>query len=477
MTVLGVFFIPAILVCFLWRPVYLLPLLVVASVFEAGSVLNGELGAFEFGIAPFYLIEIFIFIRLVVLAFGSEKMLPPKITPLRGIVALLCAFWLWSFVSAFVMPNLFAGTLVSVPREMDSQDFGPLQWSLSNLAQAGYLTLNISTVVYALHLVRTHLQVEQLTRALYWAISIVVIVGFLQFVAAKIGLDFPYEVFNSNPGYAQGTDQDLGLVRRINSTFTEPSMAGSYLAAVSCGLLAAFLSGEKSSRYLLAMVPVGTALLFTTSSTGFVAFAAGTCMLAIFFNPFRMRKMGRKSSTISWVLILTVFAVVAAVLIITPDLLDAVMAMTVEKGESYSLWARLAIEIHSLQLFVDTYGVGVGLGSNRSSGLFPTMLSSVGIIGTILFSLVLYRIGKLFRAVSAGNSLQVGFWMLVTLVISEIVAVPDLNRPVLWAALIIVCIQLNVHFLSRPALESAPGKRVPGLPSSLQGSPGIAQAR
>jgi hypothetical protein len=477
MTVLGLLFIPVALVCFLWRPAYLLLLLVIASVFEAGSVLNAQLGDFEFGIAPFYLIEILIFIHLVSLAFGSEKLLPPKITPLRGIVLLLCAFGLWCFVSAFLMPKLFAGIPVSAPREMNSEDFGPLQWSLSNLAQAGYLTLNISAVVFALHQVRTHLQAEQLSRALYRAVFIVVFVGFSQFIAAEMDLDFPYEVFNNNPGYAQGTDQELGLLRRINSTFTEPSMAGSYLAAVNCGLLAAFLNGKKGTRYVLAILPVGTLLLFTTSSTGFVAFAAGaSLLLAISFNPFRTRKKGRESSSASWILILTVLAVVAAVLIFTPDLLDAVMAMTVEKGESYSLWARLAIEIHSLQLFVETYGLGVGLGSNRSSGLLPTLLSTVGLVGTALFSLALYRIGRSFRAISAGNSMQVAFWMLVTLVISEIVAVPDLNRPALWAALIIVCAHLNVHFLSHPVLQTAE-TRVSGPRSSLRTSPNIAPAR
>src|SRR5271165_745531 len=139
MTVLGAFFVPAILLCFLRRPFYLLPLLVVASVFEAGSVFNGAIGDFEFGISPFYLTEIFIALRLALLVFKSARLLPHRGNPLRAIVILLFGFWLWSFFSAFVMPRLFAGTLVSVPRSGGDEDFAPLQWNLSNLAQAGYL--------------------------------------------------------------------------------------------------------------------------------------------------------------------------------------------------------------------------------------------------------------------------------------------------------------------------------------------------
>src|SRR5579885_723763 len=109
MTFLGALFIPATLICFLWRPFYLLPLLVISSIFEAGAVFNSDLGSFNFGITPFYLVQVFIFFRLVMLSFGSEKLFPAKHARLRAIVVLLCIFWAWSFISAFVMPRVFAG--------------------------------------------------------------------------------------------------------------------------------------------------------------------------------------------------------------------------------------------------------------------------------------------------------------------------------------------------------------------------------
>lgn len=474
MTLLGILFIPAVLVCFLFRPLYLLPLLVIASVFEAGAIFNGQLGDFNFGIQPFYLVEIFICLHLAMLSFGREKLLPSKQVRVRGIVIALCAFGAWCCFSAFVMPHLFAGMpVLSSRNEVD--EFVPLQLTLSNLAQAGYLTLNVGTVIYAVHMVRTRVQAEQLMKALYWAVFIVAIFGFAQFLAAQAGWDFPYELVNNNSGYAQGTEQDVGSIRRVNGTFMEPSMAGSYLAAMSCGLLAGFLSSRRQIRRLVAFLGVLSALLLTTSTTGLATLAAGVCLLLLYFRLFR-RHEPSKTSVLSWVLVLLMFAVVGYIVLSSPDFLDAVMASTVEKGESYSYWSRLAKEMQSLVLFVNTYGLGVGLGSNRSSGLITTMLSSVGLVGTSLFALVLYRIGKLFSRISPPRSLQVGFWALLTMILSGIVGVPDINRPVLWCLLMIVVVGLNVYFNPRPSLESAKSPRMAAIRSPLQGNSGIAQA-
>ncbi|HXW90884.1 MAG TPA: hypothetical protein VEK33_10090 [Terriglobales bacterium] len=468
MTPLGVFFLPLILLCFLWRPFYLLPLWIIASIFEAGSVFNGEIGDFEFGISPFYLIEVFILLRFAMQLFRGTDLLPSKNSPVRTLTVLLCALWAWAFASAFILPQIFAGTLVAAPRG-NVEDFTPLQWTLSNFAQAGYLTLNVSTALYAIHAIRTYEQTEQLMKALYCSLFIAVVLGLAQFVSNQAGWDFPYELFNNNPTYAHGIDQELGTVHRINSTFTEPSNAGSFLAALLCGLLAGFLDGGRNLRWLLAILGTVTVLLLTTSSTGFVAFLGGFCLLLVYFNPFR------KSSVLAWLIVLAVVGVGATVLLFTPDLLLAITAMTLEKGESYSFWVRVADELHSLEIFVSTYGLGVGLGSNRSSGLIATMLSTVGIVGTGLLAAFYYRTVKAFLSGPVSRSMQVTFWALVTLTIAESVAVPDLNRPILWTMFLVVLTQLSVGFVSHPSRESAREARSRPIRSGLD-APGVAPA-
>jgi len=308
--------------------------------------------------------------------------------------------------------------------------------------------------------VRTYRQGEQLLKALYLAIFIVVTIGLAQFLAAENGWDFPYETFSNNPTYAQGFSQDLDSYRRVNSTFSEPSGAGSYLAAAACGLLASFLTGRRGIGWFLSLLAVTATLFLTTSTTGFAALAIGVCVLLVYFNPVRGDGLNRKSSARGWAVVLSVFGVVGCIVFFTPDLLEAVLATTVEKGESHSLWFRMANEVHSLGIFIETYGLGVGLGSNRSSGLIPTILSTVGIVGTALFIAVLYRIGKLFPGRSARSSLQMGFWALLTMIIAEVVAVPDINRPVLWALIMLVLSQLNLSRNPHSSVKSSALKMV-----------------
>jgi len=469
MTPLGAIYVPLILVCFLWRPSYLLPLWIIASIFEAGSLYNGIVGDFEFGVSPFFLIEIFILLRFALQLVQGAKLLPPKDSPVRRLAVVLCALWAWAFASAFILPRIFAGTLVASPRA-NVEDFTPLQWTLSNLAQAGYLTLNVGTVLYAIHCVRTEEQTKQLMKALSWALLIAVLVGLAQFVSFQEGWDYPYELFNNNPTYAHGIDQELGDVHRVNSTFTEPSNAGSYLAALLCGLVAGFLRGGRTARWVWAILGTLTVLLLTTSSTGFVALAGGSFLLMIYFNPFR------NSSAVSWTIVLVFVGVAAAVLLLTPDLLLAITAMTVEKGETYSFWVRVADEIRSLEIFVSTYGLGVGLGSNRSSGLITTMLSTVGIVGTGLFATIYFLITRAFLRNPVSRSFQVIFWALVTLTIAQSVAVPDLNRPVLWTMFLLAFTQLSVGFVGHPSRESA---RITGRSAvrSAPHAPDVAPAR
>jgi len=475
MTVLGVLFLPAILICFFWRPLYLLPLLVVASVFEAGSIFNGSIGEFEFGVSPFYLTEIFIFLRLVVLLFKGTSILPQRESRARRIAIIMCIFWAWCFASAFILPHVFAGTLVAVPRAQE-EEFAPVQWTLSNLAQAGYLTLNVGALLYAVHTIRTHRQTEQLMNAFYWALVVVVFIGIGQFLFDTIGADFPYEWFNNNPAYAQGIDQQLGAVHRVNSTFTEPSTAGSYLAAVTCGLMAGFFSGKRSLFYFLGLLGATLVLFLTTSSTGFVSLVGGLCLLMLYFRLHRRHKETRKHSGRGWLVLFSIAIAVGVVLWLVPDLPTVILAMTIEKGESYSLWFRLAEELHSLGVFLSTYGLGVGLGSSRSSGLLPTMLSSVGLVGTALFGYVLYRMIKWFLGSSAPIPLRIVFWSLVTLTIGEIVAVPDLNRPVMWTLLAMVFVHLNVHASQHPSLEVARETKPAPIRPQMRPSPGVIHA-
>jgi hypothetical protein len=441
-TFLGIIFVPAALVLFFWRPSYLVPLAILASPFEAGSVLNVTIGDFPIGIAPFYFVQVCITLRLLVSKARGKPLLPPRNDPAWVIAILLCAFCLWSAFSAFAMPHLFAGITVEPPR-LNSFP-GPLEWSLSNFAQASYLILNVGFVLYALQVVHNEQQSENLLKAFYWSVFIAVAVGLAQSLALAMHWEFPYEAFNNNPAYAQGFEEEVDSIRRINSTFVEPSTAGSFLSAAATGLIASFLAGRRGLHWLLGIFVVAAVLLQTTATTGLASVALMFLVLLVFFNPFKKRAKFSLSLTKTWIAILVIFSILGFVLYLNPDLSEALVAMTVEKMGTESFWGRLISDFFGITIFLNTDALGAGLGSSRSSSLISTLLSTVGIIGTGLFGAVLYKILKLFPGREAPPSLQMSFWAFLGLFVAHAMSIPDINRPVLWSLLAILVVHLNL---------------------------------
>ncbi len=470
MTLPGAFFVVLALFCFLWRPAYLLPLLLIASLFEVASVVNGKIGNFEFGLSPFYLVGVLIAARFAISIMSTGKFLP--VGPMRGVAVALVSFWAWSFVSAMVMPRIFSGMEVYVPREgLDYNGLGPLRWTMSNLAQTLYLTLNVSAVLYALQTSDSADRAVRLWKALRWATFVVVGAGLLQRVAPSV---YPYWLFNNNLVYYQGFDQDIDGLRRTTATFGEPSSAGSFLAAIGSGLVASYLSGRRGLQPLAAILLVLVALLSTTATTGYAGFAVMVFVLLVYFNP--LKKASRASVATGWGVILVVFCIGATVLVVNPGLFQAASAMTVEKMEGDSFAQRVFADIYALILFKGTWGLGVGLGSNRPSSLVTALLSTIGAIGTGLFAITLYRLCKLFPGRSAPSAVQVTFWALLGLLVADAIGVPDLNRPALWGLFVVVVAQLNVYPNNRAMIAHGQRSIAPKVRISPEGTAGIVPA-
>lgn len=439
---MGIIFLPLALLFTMFSPSYLLPLLIVSSVFQGASVLNGKIGDFEFGLPPYYLVALLVAIRFVLYAINRQRLPFPREISVRGLSKGLLYFTAWCTVSSFLMPHLFSGTEVYDPRGGIDQQYlyqTPLSWSLSNLAQAIYLVLDVIAVLYALVFVNTHVKNRRLVRSFIVAAALVVIIGMSQGIAALLNWSFPYEILNSNPVYSQGFDQIIGSYQRVNATFTEPSYAGAFLACAASGLLATYLRGERGLHRLFLIGCVVIVLILTTSTTGYIAFAATALLLFLFFNPFRA---GTPSAR-PWVALVMMSVVCAAILLIDPELSEAAMSTILNKVDELSFVHRVASDAHALGLVATTYGIGTGLGSNRPSSLLTALLSTVGVPGTVLFGVVLYHCRKAFAGVVAGNSFQLAFWSLCGLLVAQILAVPDITFSVLWALLLVVAVQIK----------------------------------
>jgi hypothetical protein len=113
--------------------------------------------------------------------------------------------------------------------------------------------------------------------------------------------------------------------------------------------------------------------------------------------------------------------------VVSPSYREALIGLTVSKGETGSFANRTASDLYGLQLFAQTYGLGLGLGSNRVSSLLTTLLSCVGLLGTLAFGMFYF---KLFA--NLPDEYAWLKWAAFALLLNMCLDISDVTIPILW---------------------------------------------
>jgi hypothetical protein len=446
-TYIGFIVISISLIIFVVAPRLLVPWAIAVSVLQAASVFNVS-GVFPIGVSPYFFVTLLICLRFFPLwlsgqlGFGRDESVCLYVRPLLLMV-------LWGVLSATVLPVLFSGALVDSPRGgMDALSAIPLQWTWSNVAQAGYLVLNFVFIVYMLWQSADRNQIERCIAAFRWSGAFAAAVGAYQLLAHFTGLPYPASFFNSNLAWAQLTDQSIGGAWRVSATFTEPSAAGSYFAMWTTLLLFSALGGERvtwSDYFLLVSGIVMLAL--TTSAAGYLV---GATVLVLLFGKQMLDLLVRGviGRRILFILVIVVSALMAGLMLL-PNVRHVLHEVIWQKSQSSSGRDREATAFHALYLGFETVGLGVGLGSNRPSGLLFYILSNMGIPGLLLFSYLLHVTRVLTaqaptRWISErfGSWIRACGWAFAVELLAALIAGAEITAPALWVSwgiLLAVC--------------------------------------
>jgi hypothetical protein len=443
LTPIGLVLIPLSVGTFLFRPDYLGPLAIILSAFQAASVLNVD-GSFPIGVTPYFLVLTLIAIRFIPL-WLSGKCSFKRSDAAIAITQPLWILTIWAVASSFLLPWLFAGVGVDVPRAgMDSPETSPLRWTLSNAAQAGYVALDAIFVVYLIWCGRTRGYFERLIRAFVVAGLIAALVGAYQYVAHYSGLPYPTTFFNSNPGWRQLLSEEFSGIWRLSATFSEPSAAGSFFAVWST-LLLFLAAGGPDGGWAWPVFMLGVLMLFlTTSTTGYLT---GALVIALFIQRefARVLTSGKISGRNMFALFLIAGAAVIALLYV-PNLHALLAKIVWHKTQSQSGRDRATTIWEALRITAETYGMGAGLGSNRPSGMFFYIASNLGIPGLIAFGVLIWSIYRTLSLALRLNStrsrmttyLQAAGWATAIELIAMASAGGDISGSLLW-----VCIALT----------------------------------
>jgi hypothetical protein len=378
-TGLGIVFLPLCLL-FINNPARLLELVLIGSAFAAAAVL--VFGGF--GVAP-GLVPAAIFVGFVILklVFGTrypaERLVLKVYLPFILVAA-------WALIGSLLMPRFFESEILVWPQKAASfMVLTPLAPNSGNYTQDAYFTAAAAlTLAAGIYLTRADVNLRRLLDVYFVAGLMVVFISLWQFAGNTVGVWFPTNFFLSNPGWALLTGESVGSFIRITGPFSEPSALASYLCGTvgSSGWL--ILNGHDGILPRITLGASAFVLLLSTSTTGYVALILMAGMLVVYTAVLGSAGLRRR--------VLVGFAAIAAfgvacvvtVPVIAPGVAKTVATITnatLNKQSSSSYNDRTGTDKDSIHEAWESYGLGVGWGSNRSSSLLPGLLAGVGVIG------------------------------------------------------------------------------------------------
>jgi hypothetical protein len=388
------------------------------------------------GISPFYAAAIVASVMGFAAVGRSVLRNGRAFWPFRGVeTVLLALFAIYATFITFFGPTMFEGMRVLSPRGGVGSQLGNLarlEFTISNFAQLAYMLLGVGVVIYVLSL--KNLSVRVLEAGIWTGIGVTT-------VNAVLGRAFPRELFDTIPTiYYQGGG-------RLRGPFAEPSVLGAFLVAAMAYLTVraiqkrgverwVAIAGVAVSLYLFVLSGSGTTLV-----AGAVIAAVGVVLLIVLW----MRNQFRGVDT-------AVFAVLIGAIVVVAfwaQINGFVGTLVGDKLVSDSIDDRGAADRVGYGVFLQSGGLGVGLGSNRPSSFFVMMLSCAGLVGTaLLFALVLT---SAIKVLMRRREFAATAWALVGVVTAMSIAKADLPTPMLWMSLA-VCMAAVAR---RPAATAA----------------------
>lgn len=439
------------------RRTWLLPLLVVSAGLHAYAVaiIGPATQAVGLGISPWLFTCSLIFVHLVAkvarcrhIDFGANR-------DVRVLFFIWMIYAVWCVLSAFALPFVFEGLPVHALAKFDGFDTPtvPLAWNPINAVQALNVSIIGMVMLYILNIAKHSLIIPQLFAGFAASLALSVSLSayqrfesIRQFSSDTLSLSetvrtIDFFQLSLNPSYRSGI-QYFGTFLRLNWPFSEPSYASVWYSGFLVGGVALCLFARHIGVSFLFIVGGLIGLLNTMGASGLGGSAIGILVVFATALIFISRQTVNRTPIIKRIRTL---AVLLGLLILgyqivreyqprLPDMLQLGSNIFHDRISRIS-GVRHSSNMTALTIARETWGLGVGLGSNRASSYVLSMLSSIGVPGVLLFSFLLSR-QSLLMALNKGRSPDmVGIFILGGLAgvfPGMVLGIPDLNFPAWW---------------------------------------------
>ncbi|MEZ2126338.1 MULTISPECIES: hypothetical protein [unclassified Sinorhizobium] len=292
-------------------------------------------------------------------------------------------------------PRLFAGTMEIIPlgvSEYPASDSGtvPLGPVSSNLTQVIYLTADLFCFLLIIAVGSTRSGIQAIAAGLVGYGFANTAFALLDLATYATGSQDLLQ-FIRNAQYAMHEDVVVGGLKRIVGSWPEASaFAGSTLGVIGfTGTM--WLCGRSAGWTGLLCLASIVLTARSTSSVGILALPL--CLLLLYGTAIARSGLNKSSRNSSAVVLFTPPIVIAVALIVILSetiyawVYDYLDLLIFSKTTSASAMERGSWNMHAYENFLASSGLGVGLGTNRTSNFLLALLSNVGVPGTTFFFL------------------------------------------------------------------------------------------
>ncbi len=419
-------------------------LVLVSTVLQATAVFNvpigdsGGKGVAAYGVSPYMLMALAAGIAWLV-RIGQERgiHLPKQI---RWSFGLFVGYTLIAVLGALLMPIWFDGLPVNLLVDMEGlYSLAPLHGTLSNTVQALNLCVHGVVLLFMFQVYQRADGPSGLKAGAAGALILVLSIGFYEQAAQLNGLQSLVPYFANNLGYSQVPVAEKWIWYRIGLPYTEPSYASAYLASTSLGLWAITFLGRGWCWAWVAAALSTAGLLNSLGATGLAAGggAAVFFILWVLVNaclPGKSLSVRLRAGVMCTILLLASTWGYQAYqeFAYKPNVDEMVSGLIIGKAKLKDGVRELSNK-RALEIVKETYGLGVGLGSNRASSFFASLVSNTGVLGALLFSgMLVTLLWRYFKAPQLTDMQIFVAASLPTATLAMGLGIPDLNLPMYW---------------------------------------------
>lgn len=306
--------------------------------------------------------------------------------------AVLTIFVVYSVLLTQVAVRLYSGSVSVVTLANPLSGLQKLAPTAQNLTTSLYLIESLMVTLAFAALCSMRDFEKLLLRAILFGGVVLAATGVLSTVADTLGLSSLLDPFR-NASYTMLLEAEVLGTRRLTGLMPEASAFGGATALFSAALL--FLQGSYVGRARIFALMTSLILLlfsvFSTSSTAYVL--AGIIVIIIFYNlaASSIWRQAFYKANFGVLGLSALYAVLGFILAyaMNPHVFDHAVAIVdasvFQKETSASYAERMSWNTAAVTAFYDSSGLGIGLGSARTSSYYASLVSSVGVLGSALF--------------------------------------------------------------------------------------------